>query len=352
MFAYLEVQKHDPRFEWIEISSLAENDEAPFSVRLVVGEAHEMVANFIQRFMARREGSFPVPEAQRNTIEELFEEACMARVLLKSGGDSPDLIDLFPTSVLYFKYPEKTSFRKSRAARIKMFLDEGYSLLQAHEFEAAMKRLDWVHHLDVSNVMAYELKLVCLRSWKKMAECIPVFENWIEAHPDDLAPRFGIGEMWLYLEQYVRARERFEEILQIHENDCMALIGLAQAKLKLGENPIDELRKAWLKDSEYTVNMVEHHFDFRGRGSSDLRPLSLEEIAKTYQIPLKRILERACNGVFPMAPPDESGLLRFSKNDMDRYYEVLKLLGLEIDKNKFGPVVNNTQDLQPGLFDE
>ena len=354
MLNYLEIHKVDPRYGWIEVSAQVSGDEQPMVLRQPVGEdPREMAVNFLQRVKAGRETPLEIPHSQVHALEELFEEACMAQVMKKAGGSSTDLLELFPTNIIHFTHSEKSSFRKSRPVRIKMFMDSGYQRLRRRDFEGAMHRLDQVHLLDPKNSMAFELKVVCLRSWKKTEKCVQVFENWIEAHSDDLAPRLGLGEMWLHLEQYVRASKTFMDILVRKPGDCMGLIGLAQARLKLGEDPTNDLRKASLVDRDYVIEMVEHHFDFRIRNPEDLTPRSLEAIGKAYRIPLKRVQERAVNGVLPAFSPDEeTGLLRFSEADLDRHYAILKMLGLEIDSKVLAQEAREDEPVQPGLFEE
>ena len=353
VFDYLEVHKTGPQFEWLELICEDNQNEGSDVIRTIVGEAPETVATFVRRYQTKRENQFEVPAAQLRVLEEFFEEVHMAKVMAEKGTVSPDLVDLLPTTVIHFKYPEKTSFRKSRAARVKMFLDEAFGLLQRKSFQACLHRLDWVHQLDPANDLAFELKVVCLRSWKKMAECIQVFEKWIQTHPDQLEPKIGISEMWLYLDQNARAKEGFEEILEQNPRHIMALVGLAQAKIKLGEDPLNDLRKAWIQNTEYVTEMVEQHMDFRSAHPDDLRPRTLEDISKSFQIPLARLISRAQNGVLPMHPPKDNGLFRFSEKDLNGYYRILKTLGLEISaaqpqkEGDRSPVAS-----QPSLFED
>ena len=352
MFEFVEIFKVAPDLKWIELKSADQLNQKSEMVRLVVNDGPAMVNAFIKRYMAKQETSFTVSESQMRLLEEVLEEAGMARTLYTKGAFGNDLITLLPTTVVHFKYPEKTSFRKSRAARIKMFLDEAHQHLQVREFEPALRRLEWVHHLQPDHMTAFKLKIICFRSWKKMAECIPVFERWIEESPDLLEPRIGLGEMWLFLEQNQRAKETFEQTLTVFPNQALALIGLAQAKLKLGEDPLGDLRKAHVMDPLATKDLIEGQFDFRSANPKDLQPMTLVAISKDYQIPIKRVLERAKNGVLPMFRPEEEGLLRFSRKDLDLHYDVLSTLGLEINSKALKKNDEKSGDpVQPGLFD-
>lgn len=353
MFEYLEVHKVDPSFKWIEFRA-ADNDHAePAVVRLVADEDHKKMAKtFVTRYQARRQSEFVLPDAQLHMIEEICEEAAMARVLCLQGKASPDLLELLPTTVIHFRYPEKTSFRKSRSARVKMFSDEALDALNDRDFERVIHRLDWVHLLDAAHEPAFQWKVVCLRSWKKMAECIPVFEAWIAAHPNSIEPRLGLSEMWLYLGQNNRAIENFNGILEMDANNTMALIGIAQAQIRLGEDPTPLLRKAWMLDPNYTVEMIEHQIDFRSASTNDLKPGTLKSVAADYHIPLARVLERAERGVLPMHAPDESGLPLFSKTELDRHYAVLKCVGLEIQTRELKAEAAAAEPIQPSLFTE
>lgn len=351
MLEYIEVHKIDPNYEWLEIKASDKANEHPTTIRLVIGDAQEMLVGFQQRYKAKQPQPLEIPANQLHPIEEFFEEACMASVVFRKQSTDSDLVDLLPTTVIHFEYPELTSFRKSRAARVKLFLDQAFQLFQQRDFDAAIGRLNWVHLLDPANEMAFELKVACLRNHKKMAECVRVFEAWSEAHPQQIEPRLGISEMWLYLEQNQRAKEAFEKILEMVPNHAMALIGLAQAKLKLGDDPIPDLRKAFLVDMDYTKLMVEKHFDFRSHYPQDLTPMSLAEIAKNYNVSLKRVQERARNGVLPTHPPETpGGLLRFSKIDLDRFDNTLRCLGLEITTASIAKPAEEVTS-QPGLFD-
>ncbi|CAM2067612.1 hypothetical protein SCOR_19675 [Sulfidibacter corallicola] len=358
MLTYIEVQKVGDGYEWIEIKGADADHPDPIVIRLVMGDPQEMMTSFAKRYAAKRERKIPIPDKQLQMIEEFFEEACMSKVIAEKGTATTDQLDLLPTTVIHFQYPERTSFRKSRAARIRLFLDEALGALGRRQFDVALARLGWVHLLDPKNELAFELKVVCLRSWKKMAECVRVLEAYVAAHPDKVEPRLGLSEMWLYLEQNQRARESFEALLAMEPNHTMALIGLAQARAKLGEDPSTELRRAWVLDMDYTRDMVEEHFDFREVNPKALVPRTLGDIAKQYHIPLKRMLERARKGVLPMhAPEDEEGLFRFSEVELDRYYHILKTLGLEIsslnlDKSGGSAGKSQAEAIQPSLFDE
>ncbi|CAM2007752.1 tetratricopeptide repeat protein [Acanthopleuribacter pedis] len=354
MLTIIETHKVDPAFEWLEVRAADEAHEDGEIVRLVVDDAQAMVSRFVKRYVAKRDAALKIPDKQVQLLEEFFEEACMAKAVSAKGLDSTDLPDLLPTTVIHFKYPERTTFRKSRAARVKLFLDQALSHISRRDFAAALGRLDWVHHLDPDNELAFELKIVALRSWRKAAECVAVFEAYVAAHPDKVEPRLGLSEIWLYLDNSKRARETLERILEQEPNHPMALVGLAQARCKLGEDPTPELRRAWLVDMDYTREMVEEHFDFRETKPENLAPRTLQSIAKHYHIPLKRILKRAKSGVLPMHPPtDESGLFQFTESELDRYYNILKTLGLEIPSTSFAkPKKEAVEAEQPSLFDD
>lgn len=350
----IETHKVDERFEWIEVKAADEQHTAGEIVRLVVDDAQAMVTRFAKRYSAKRDHQVKIPDKQLQLIEEYFEEACMAKAVSAKGLDSTDLPDLLPTTIIHFKYPERSTFRKSRAARIKLFLDQAMAMISRRDFGDALARLDWVHDLDPVNELAFELKIVTLRSWRKAAECVSVFEAYVAAHPDKVEPRLGLSEVWLYLDNSRRARECFEAILEQAPNHPMALVGLAQARCKLGEDPTPDLRRAWLVDMDYTREMVEEHFDFREAKPDGLKPRTLQAIAKHYHIPLKRILKRAHHGVLPMhAPSDGDSLFQFSDKELDRYYNVLKTLGLEIPSTSFPKrKKDQTQAEQPSLFDD
>ncbi len=354
MFTFFEVFKMDAEIRWLEIKAGDTENDGPVTVRLPVDDYHQMAAAFVKRYQAKRAQELEVPHTQAVMIEEFFQEACMARVMAGGGNTSPDLVDLLPTTIIDFRYPEKTSFRKSRSTRIQMFLEEALTLLHQRDFETALHRLAWVHLLEESNEYAFELEIVCLRSWKKMPECIPVFEAWIQNHPKAVEPRLGLSEMWLFLDQNQRARESFETLLTMEPGNCLALIGLAQARIKLGEDPLPELRKASIINSELTREMVERDFDFRVFKPERLVPKKLKEISETYLIPLNRVMERAARGVLPMHPPGEDQLFRFSEEELNRHYQVLRCLGLELGSST--PLAELTEEepqiIQPGLFDD
>ena len=81
-------------------------------IRSVVEDPPRMVADFLQRYMAKREHGFEVPETQTRQLEEFFEEAVMARIMLQKGNTDHDLVSLFPATIIDFTYPERSSFRK------------------------------------------------------------------------------------------------------------------------------------------------------------------------------------------------------------------------------------------------
>lgn len=353
MIESLEVHNTEPRFDWVEILVRLEGQAEAMIVRLVVGDsAAVMTKNLLDRIKGRIGDHFALPESRRRAIDDLLEEAVMAHAMVRKEGSDAELAKLFPTNVVHFNRAEKTTFRKSGAVRIRMFLTEARQMLKQRNFDGCLQRLSLVHHLDPGNANAFQFEILCLRSARRTERCIQVFEEWNEAHPDDPVPRLGLGEMWLYLDQYARAKDVFESFIKDFGNDATALIGLAQSAAKLGLDPSNALRKASMIDREMVVEMVEHRFDFRARNPDDLMPMTLEQVAQEVQIPLKRVVERAQRGTLPLFPPEEPGdLPRVSRMDLERWYGALKLLGLEID----GASVyrGNTEDLVQGqLFDE
>lgn len=226
-----------------------------------------------------------------------------------------------------------------------MLLDESVQLMHKHQYDQSLKRLSWVHLLDPKNEMAFELRIVCLRSAKRISECVGVLERWIEAYPNLIEPRLGLGEVWLYLDQDAKARACFSELLAMDGRNCMALLGLAQAKARLGEDYLADLSKAFLIDSAYTKEIAEHVFDFRSKKPERLEPMTLVQVAERYGIPIKRLLGRAQRGVLPFHRG--SDLLHFSPTELDRYYQTLRKLGLEIRSQ---PIAIRSQE-QLDLFE-
>lgn len=350
MFESIEVHKLDPKFSWIEWIAWDSVNDGSEVIRLVLDEdPSKMAHNFATRYMAKRDQVFTVPDSQMRLIKDLCEEAAMAATVYKNQGESPDLVDLLPTTILNFRYVERTTFRKSRAARISMFCEDAMDALGERNFERVVQRLNWVHHLDPKHEFAFQMKVVALRNWRKMAECIPVLEAWVRTYPQDTEPRLGLGEMWLFLGQNQKAHDVFEDMLRLEANQPMALIGQAQAKARMGEDPSAIIRKSWMLDRDYTVAMIEGRFDFRMPAPDDLEAATIKDVSRRYQIPLKRTLARAAAGTLPMhAPEEEGGLLRFSKQELDRHYNVLRALGLELVPIK----KEEPQPVQPGLFDD
>lgn len=333
MFEYLEVAQLDAEFSWLDLNAADETHPEPAIVRIAMDRDHQkMATSFVSTYMTKRESSFELPDSQKHMIEEFCAEAVMAQVVWLGGNDSPDLLELLPTTVIHFKEPQKTSFRKSRAARIAQFTAEAVEARENRDFQRAMQRLDWVHLMDPSNEEAFEWKVICLRNWKKPVESVPVYEAWIAAQPESITAQLGLSELRLYLGQNEEARNAFASILAQNKNLILALLGYAQAKARLGEDPIPELRQAWVREPQFTVAIIENHFDFRLPNPPELEERTLKEVAALYQIPLRRVLDRARRGVLPMHPM-EKDLLRFSKTELDRYYAVLKCVGLEIGRH-------------------
>ena len=330
MLTCLETHKVDPDFRWLELVAEDSANQGSEIVRVVVNDHHRMYHAFLERYFAKREHKFEVPSSQAVLIEDFFQEACMARLMVQNKSGSPDINELLPTTVICFTDPERTSFRKTRVARVRLFLDEAAAALRTRDFAKAMHRLGWAHDLEPENEEAFELKIVCLRNWDKLPETIPVFEAWRDAHPEEVAPRLGLGEMWLHLDQNQRAHDTFEALLAVVPHQAHALMGLAQAKVKLGEDPLPELRKAYVVDALLTRDMIEHDFDFRGKHPEDLEAMSLKQISEEYQIPLPRVLARARDGVLPVHAPEEDGLLCFKRRELDLHYRILLALALEI----------------------
>lgn len=355
MLHFVEVNKIDEKFAWLELKVADAYNGGIETVRLVIDDARDMVGDFLKRYQAKREIQINVPDAQQKVLREFFEEALMAKVMREKNSTRQDFIDLLPTTVLNFRYPERTTFRKSRAARVNTYLEEAFSSLQQRHFDEALQRLAWVHDLSPNNRTAFELQVVCLRNQKKYPECVQILEKWAASEPNEEDPLVGLTEMWLYLGQAQKAREAAEKILETAPGNIMAMVGIIQAKLKLGEDVQADLRKAWVLNNHYMKEMLENRFDFRFKQPrGEARSRTLEDIAKTYNIPLKRILERARRGVLPMHAPGEDGLFRFVDEELDRYVGILHMLGLELEREKHTPKQESETDpvvMQPGLFD-
>jgi tetratricopeptide (TPR) repeat protein len=202
--------------------------------------------------------------------------------------------------------------------------------------------------------MAYEMKMVILRSRQRYGECVTLVEQWIDCCPEREEAYLGLGELWLFLDQNQKALEIFSQLLTFSHHNCMAQIGLAQAQVRLGQDFVSTLMKASVWDSRYTKEMVEHSFDFRTTRPDDLVPMTLEAVAEHFMIPLKRIMGRALRGVLPFHRKSGSDLLLFSEAELRNYYKVLKSLGLEMATRDVSsePLPREPEAFQPSLFDE
>lgn len=336
MIDYIEVSRVDPNCEWLEVVASDRVNRVPTNIHLVINDAKDMVYLFQRRYLAKQPEQFTFSPKIIAGLEEFFQDANHVKIMSQTDHVSDELMRLLQTNRLDFGSPERSSFRKSKPIRVRLFLDLAYDMIDIRDFAQATKWLDWVHLLEPGHELAFELKIVCLRSWKRVSECVEVFKRWISAHPEKPEPRLGLGELWLYLDQNKRAQEVFELLLNLQPNHAMALIGLAQAKARLGEDFVPILMKAAVVEPRYTRSMVEHHFDFRHLHPGDLAPMTLEDVAARYDIPVKRLVDRASAGVLPFHAPSQDGLLRFSKIELDQYYEVLKRLGLEISSENLG----------------
>ncbi|MCB1051950.1 MAG: hypothetical protein H6510_06225 [Acidobacteria bacterium] len=347
MLEYLEIHRIDPDLEWIEVEAADEMNTKAIVVHLLVKDATEMATTFAKRYQSKQEIEFRLTDAVLSQCTLFFQEIHLAKVLKQKGENKPDNDSLIQTLSLHFKFPERTSYRKSKAGRIKLFHDEAFHLIQSKKFDKALKRLDWIHLLEPDNELAFELKVVVLRSTKRVTECVSVFEQWLAHYPDQWEPRLGLSELWLYLDQNQRAKDAFSALLKHQPNQVLALIGLAQAKARLGEDFLPDLLKASVIDGALVKEMVEHRFDFRRVAPKDLQPVTLAELADLYQIPLKRFIGRAQRGVVPLHLQAD-GLLQYSKPEMDAYYATLKRLGLEIEST---PPKPNASETQLSLFE-
>ena len=331
MLARIEVHKVGPDFRWIELAvsdTLAEGAEI---VRLGVNDQHQMVRTLLERYLAKRDLDFALPPGQRTLLEEFFQEVSMAKLMAENQSGSPDLHELLPSTVIDFINPDRTSFRKGKELRVDMFLAEAAAALAEGTYDLGLQRLDWVQDLVPGHRDAFALRWSILRTWQKYPECIPVLESWRDAFPEDSEPRLKLGEMWLFLEQYQRARDTFAALLERIPNHLFGLLGLAQAQLRLGEDAMVTLRKASVKGGQITREMIERDFDFRLKNHGSLTPLSLMDIAEHYQIPLQRVMNRALAGVLPAHPPQsQDGLPGYDRSDLDRHYQILLMLRLEV----------------------
>ena len=75
MFLGIEVEQTHPSLKWMDISIRDTVNEGSVIIRSAVDDPPRMVADFLQRYMAKREHQFQVPETQTRVLEELFEEA-------------------------------------------------------------------------------------------------------------------------------------------------------------------------------------------------------------------------------------------------------------------------------------
>ncbi len=342
MLEYIDMVAVDPDYDWVEVEAKDELNEQSCLVHLVIQDAHDMAYTFVQRYQAKQSISFNFSDSLVSALREFFQEARLAQVMFIGQKPLDDLAVMLRTQTLCFAAPERSTLRKSKLARVRLYVDEAFQLMQKHLFDQALKRITWIHLLDPKNAMAFELRIACLRSAKQISDCVSAFEGWIKAYPDQIEPYLGLGEVWLYLDQDAKAKEVFTYLLKLDPKNSMALLGLAQAKARLGEEYMMELSKSFLVDSAYTKEVVEHIFDFRAKHPGRLSAKTLVEVAEHYGIPLKRLMGRAQRGVLPFHRQDGKGLLHFSETELERYYQSLRQLGLEIRSQPL-PVVKDKQ---------
>jgi len=358
MLEFIEVNRVDPELGWIEVLCSDTLNLNPTVIHLVIREPQDMVILFTKRYLTKQAIEFKFSENTLSQLENFFGEAHLARVMDGSDEPSSDALAMLKTNCVNFKYPERSSLRKSRPIRVKLFLDEAYQHLTSRRYDQALKRLEWIHILEPDHTLAFELKIVVLRSSKKISACIAVFEEWIEQHPEAIEPKLGLSELWLYLDQHQKAKDALMEVRERVPNHPLVLIGLAQAKARLGEDYLSELLKASVVDLDYTKEMVEHYFNFSSMNPQDLAPATLTQIAEDLNMPLKRLVGRAQRGVLPFHTSQHQGLLLFSAMELERYRKVLTKLGLELqlDRHETGAKTvakeENPESGQMDLFEQ
>ena len=354
MFSYIEVEKIDPGFQWVELLCEDQLNEEPTRLRLVISDLEQMVADFRRRYQSKHQVQVNFNSQVLGQLNTFFLDFVQVKGYLTQGKDAEELKKVAQTNVINFQDPSKTTLKKSLPARSHLFLEEACRLADLKKFHLAFCRLEWMHLINPMDEMAFEMKMVILRSQGKYGECVSVLEKWIECYPQRVEAYLGLGELWLFLDQNLNALEIFEKLLSFSTKNCMAQIGLAQAQLKLGKEFISALMKASVWDPKYTKEMIEHSFDFRTPRPRDLLPMTLEALSAHFQIPVKRLIGRALRGVLPFHRSPEYELLLFSEKEMQNYYKVLKKLGLEMNTSDLSkePLPREADAVQLSLFEE
>ncbi|PIE01316.1 MAG: hypothetical protein CSA81_12085 [Acidobacteria bacterium] len=354
MFSYIEVEKTDPQFQWVELLCEDIFNNQQTKLRLLITDVDDMVINFRKRYQGKHQVQVNFTTKVLGSLSAFFQDFVHAKMNLEQGKDADEITKVACTNRLNFTSPENSTLKKSLATRVNMFLDEAFFLMEKNELQASYRRLEWVHLIDPLNEMAFELKMVILRMQEKFGECVSLLESWIEHYPKREEPYIGLGEMWLYRNQNQKALDVFSKLLEISPKSCLAQIGIAQAEVKLGRDYIPSLMKAFILNPQYTKDMVEFSFDFRRPRPGDLVAMSLESVANHFKIPVKRMIGRALHGVLPFHRRTQSDLLLFSESELNEYYKVLKTLGIEMNTADLSnqPLPKDAEPVQMSLFDD
>lgn len=107
MFLSVEVEQTHPNLRWMDLGARDTVNDGETTIRVAIDEAPKMLADFLERYMAKCPQSFEAPNSQARQLEDFFEEAVMARAILQKGNVTNDLVVLLPTTYIDFTYSEK-----------------------------------------------------------------------------------------------------------------------------------------------------------------------------------------------------------------------------------------------------
>lgn len=89
------------------------------------------------------------------------------------------------------------------------------------------------------------------------AKAISLLQDWLVKHPQDLAGRIGLGEQYMHVADWKRAREQYEKVLQVQPNVPQVLNNLAVVLQNLGDpGAIAMAERAW-KQSPTNYNAID-----------------------------------------------------------------------------------------------
>jgi tetratricopeptide (TPR) repeat protein len=216
-------------------------------------------------------------------------------------------------------------------AKFYVHLNRGVNKMNGDLWQAAIEDLTQALNFSPEHPQANKYMAEALLKSHRAAEALPYYEKYA-ANENSLQGLNELAHAYIKLQRYKEATAVFKKMKVMNENDLLVKIGQAQIAYLQGKQyqPIlDSIRET---DEEWLREYLKHSWEYKLPGYAEDESMMWNAATASRYLGYDRpfdLTKRAFNEEIPCYFDSEKGTIRFVKEEIDRWLEIVNRYHVE-----------------------